>query len=394
MLRGKLNSINLLGMGHGSDLRRYKIDPLLLNMKNFFNRKGREGMVVCNNGVQYVVHPLLLASLGDTPAQGWIAGGKQSDRANCPCRRCTVTKEIINTLLRENPDLLRTKEQHNAFCDQLDACANRAERDAVSFSCGINERALLSEVNDFDISQCMLFDVMHTLLEGIDKEDFRQCLKHLINLRLCTLDAINHFIAKMTYTKLLEKPSKITNDHLQTGIRQTSSQVYALSVVIPLMLEEFGADCNDNGIFENTLRVIKLTHIFLSFVVHDVDLLYMEDEIEKYLSWYTEIYCSDTHPMNIKRHSLIHIPSQIRAFGPCRCAWVMRFEALHQTMKDLTKEINNYINITLSLSNRFMFNRLAESNFYAPNYYSIYKVYITFTKSYNNDDILFLYSYI
>lgn len=66
--------------------------------------------------------------------------------------------------------MLRDDITHEEQCEQLE---NGDLHDHLSVNYGVNNRSVLSGVHHFSITECLPFDTMHVLLEGVLTREIR-----------------------------------------------------------------------------------------------------------------------------------------------------------------------------------------------------------------------------
>ena len=71
--------------------------------------------------------------------------------------------------------------------------------------------------------------------------------------------------------------------------------------------------------------------------------LYLKSAVKEYLTNFKRTYNVNIIP---KQHYLVHLPSQMLAFGPLIRCWCMRFEGKHAHFKDLAKNMWNFKNLS------------------------------------------------
>ena len=109
----------------------------------------------------------------------------------------------------------RDKESHKDFLALI------AEGDSMdSATYGINRTSPLLQLAGFDITNCLPFDVMHTIFEGIASNHLNVLLHHLIDsCHYLSLSQLNHVLAAHPYgySESDTKPSPIRRDSTATS---------------------------------------------------------------------------------------------------------------------------------------------------------------------------------
>ena len=98
------------------------------------------------------------------------------------------------------------------------------------------------------------------------------------------------------------------------------------------------------------LKTIHITPIFLlildiaaslkCYLFTEYDLAILSTKIANHNKNYVELYAAGFTP---KIHSLLHLPNQIRLFGPLRYSWCYRYESKHAPLKKIVRR--NWISV-------------------------------------------------
>ena len=81
-----------------------------------------------------------------------------------------------------------------------------------SVTYGINKESILQQLDNFDVTKCLPFDIMHTVFEGVAVYYLNLLLHHIIDTRKwLTLAELNHAIQAhhYGYTECDTKPNTI-----------------------------------------------------------------------------------------------------------------------------------------------------------------------------------------
>lgn len=357
--RSSLRSINLLAIVKTQYIRKYGLDAFLTPFVEEIKLLECGIDVVVNNVVTRY-RGSLLCFIGDTLAANFVGGFKEGvGLANRPCRNCLGTHDSIKLSFSESDFVLRDMQSHNDHCTDIETPnLTNVARDFWCKHHGINKRSILCSLESFDVTKCILQDVMHVVIEGMIEMECRAFLKYCINSNFFTLALLNENIINFRYGHLSkDKPSLVDQHHLQGAkLRQNAAQLMTLSNVLPLLV--FGHVPEDDERLENLIRLNQILNLMLAFEIHIDDVPLLQQMINIHHSCFLHLY-PDINPTP-KMHFMIHLPSQILRFGPLRHSWCMRYEAFHLRFKILCSVIKNFRNIALSLSTRFQFLRAYE----------------------------------
>lgn len=206
------------------------------------------------------------------------------------------------------------------------------------------------EIEDIDLSVCLVQDPMHILTEGLlVKELCLMLYDFIVFKRYFTISFLNNALNDFSYPYLEEKnkPEIISVDELlNCRLKQTSASVITLCCVLPLVLGQKVPV--GNGKWKTFLLLIQITLLATSPYATDYTASVLEQLIYTHNDNFTSEYPKS--PLTPKSHYLVHIPKQIQRFGPGRNYLVMRFEGKHLLFKNIKWKC--FKNIALSLSMR------------------------------------------
>ena len=104
---------------------------------------------------------------------------------------------------------------------------------------GINGPSLLSNLKHFDITQCLPFDVMHSIFEGVTNVHLNLLFCHMINnCQYLDLPELNHVIKSHPYgySETDTKPVPINRESSSSFHFKQSGAVYVYVCCVCVML--------------------------------------------------------------------------------------------------------------------------------------------------------------
>ena len=103
--------------------------------------------------------------LGDTPAAQFIGGFKEGvSFAHKPCRTCEITQENLRESLTGDECPLKNELEHKDRCQSLSELTGDTKQ-YWSKHYGINSASVLLDPADYEVTQTIVHDPMHVLLE-------------------------------------------------------------------------------------------------------------------------------------------------------------------------------------------------------------------------------------
>jgi hypothetical protein len=356
--RSTLRAVNLFAVARYPDMVKFQgMQKILEQFVEEINQLQTVGIDIRVGGNVKNYKGSLLMVCGDTPASAWVGGFKKSVAATKPCRRCMAGEDDIFNFFHESQFVLRTMPSHEDHLRTImDPALNGGNRNFWKQRFGINERSPLLDIPGFDVTKCMVQDIMHVMSEGVVEVALRQFIKYCTTNELFSIRTLNTRIANFDYMHLVkDKPSPITTDHLDNKLRQTASQMICLAHVLPflvrdLLIEEGGGE--EGPAYERLLchiKLLQIVNVCFSFEFREDDVDFLGHLIQSYLPHFKQLYPDAMVP---KFHFLIHVVKQILDFGPLRQQWCMRFEAAHAWFKSVVKAVRNFLNMPWTCSYR------------------------------------------
>ena len=190
--RSQLQNIFLLTVAKTKDLKHFGLDQILHDFLPSLKLLRDEGVFMVINGERIHVRGDLIFSVCDTPAAAFLGGFKESSFAFKSCRMCTMTGQMMkDNFFPQNFDI-RDWATYEQQCDVLNDPALRRNRGYWSKMYGISKKSVLCELTQFPVTQNILQDPMHCLLEGVCGQEIALFLNRIIyDLGLVSLNWFN-----------------------------------------------------------------------------------------------------------------------------------------------------------------------------------------------------------
>lgn len=269
-IRSSLKSINLVGVIKTKVFRKFGPSHILKDFLSVITRLERpEGVEFYLCGKIYKFRGFLMIVCADTLASNYLGGFKESvGSAKMPCRSCNVKREALSNKCLEVQFTMRDKETHMQQC--LDIETPEFSAGAKRFWCqlyGLRERSILCDLQYFDITQCLLHDVMHVVLEGVLELEIRVMLKaFIVEEDFLSCEELNSAMTAFSYKSFkMNKPSEIEPSHLENKLKQSASKMITLAYTLPFFLHnKVPADDIRLLLYVKLLRILN---VFMAFKV-------------------------------------------------------------------------------------------------------------------------------
>ena len=201
---------------------------------------------------------------------------------------------------------------------------------------GINRRSVLCALCDFPVTQNIIQEPMHCLLEGICGQVIAIFLNSIIfELGLVSLEWVNEKLKIIDYMErdACNKLNEIEKVHITMPnmfVKQKESVILTLTYILPIILGELF--CVINRYYHNFLGCMKITIAAFSPYADETTVGELEQLIYSYCTEFYKLYPGMS--IKPKMHYMLHLPQQIIKFGPLCHQNTMRFKAKHGWFKD------------------------------------------------------------
>lgn len=263
------------------------------------------------------------------------------------CRLCEVSKEESTNLVKEQPELMRTKENYQL---RVQIAANFVARDKpIEFkeTKGVKRACIFNELQTFHLIDNPTLDVMHDVNEGLIPFLLENFFKYCDSKNIVKKSEIKRLVRDYNYGLLgkRNKPSLLNFD--RTNLGQNAKQLYFIMIHMPFIFVKYKEKLKNVWIAVETL--LKSMQIIYSYKICEDDIRNLSSYIENHYITILNIFDVKLLP---KHHNVLHYPNAISKMGPLMNSWMMRFEAKHQFFTTAARETNNFINIAKTLAEK------------------------------------------
>ena len=347
-LRSKLSYIQLAAIVKANDLKRFGSKNLLADFTEAMIEL-EKGMKLNINNKNGIYHGLLLMVQGDTLASQQLGGFKEGvGGAQKPCRTCEVNKGDLHESRTSTNFPLREEQEHRDRVQYLGTLSKPAHL-YWSKKHGVNGKGLLFDIPSFALTKCLVHDPMHLLLEGVLRYELSLLLTEFIEVKqYFNLKGLNQRILQYNYTleEKRDKPQIIEKSHLTPGnaFAQSAQSMWILARNLPFLIGGLVQRGDEHWIC--FLLLLQITILCVSSVSSP----HTAETLNHLIIWHHNLFAKIYPNFNFvpKMHYLIHLPDQLKSFGPLRNHWCMRFEGKNGFFK--ARRWRNFISITKSLA--------------------------------------------
>ena len=210
----------------------------------------------------------------------------------------------------------------------------------------------MCELSNFPVTQNIIQDAMHCLLEGICGQEIALLLNHIIyELGLVLLDWVNEKLKNFQYMgrDAGNKPNEIEKVHITMPnmfVKQKASVILTLTYILLIILGELFPVIDQY--YRNFLSCMKITIAAFSPYADETTAGELEQLMYSYCTEFNKLYPGMS--IKPKMHYMLYLPQQILKFGPLHHQNTMRFEAKHGWFKDYRWK--NFMNLPISLAEK------------------------------------------
>ena len=237
--RYKLQATQILAVARSRHVKKFGFNDL---MSDFIQsiRQLHTGYDLHIQGQRKTVHAVLYCVFGDTLAAQMLGGFKEGVAfAEKPCRTCEIKHEDLGESLNEKQHPRRNLIEHTDRCNRLDEL-NKTLRRYWSRKYGVTTRSILMQAPEFDVTDAILHDPMHVLLEGVVKLEIQLMLDEFINKsKYITLQSLNVAIRNFDYStkELKDRPQELEMKSLDRGnvLPMTAIEIKNFMIILPFL---------------------------------------------------------------------------------------------------------------------------------------------------------------
>lgn len=345
--RSAMHNIFVAAIARSKDVKHFGLTNILQDFLETINCLKTTGIWFNIRGENHLIRGDLVMVVADTPAAALLGGFKESSSfASAPCRMCHVSSDDAKTQFI--PSQLRNRDMASYFqqCEVVqDNELSRKFQRYWSRTYGVNSKSVLCAVRDFPVTNNLVQDTMHCLLEG--------CFNHVLALffqhasGVLSLHRVNALLQSFPYCYLDKgnKPVIITQKHIEKDVhvKQKASCMLTLAYILPLVLGNVFPETDKH--YRHLLGMIKIICCAFSPLADDATAGELETLIHCYCRDFLVLY--PNVPPRPKMHFILHLPQQIRDFGPLRGQNTFKYEGKHGRFKDI--HWKNFINLALSM---------------------------------------------
>jgi hypothetical protein len=164
---------------------------------------------------------------GDNLASQFIGGYKSLASAHRKCQHCMAVASDMKTKFIAHKFQLRNRITHDYHIRALSVADTREH---IQTTYGIFADSVLHQSSYFHITEGLVPDIMHDVLEGCLPYEMKEMLNHFIRHKIVSVSDLNDMILSFPYgsTDVCNKPSLISPNTLKSSdhfLKQTGNVI-------------------------------------------------------------------------------------------------------------------------------------------------------------------------
>ena len=281
----------------------------------------------------------MIGLVGDNLGQHQVLGFVESFRANYACIRCKAPRAMCQTMTKFDATFLRTPENYESDLEENNVSET-----------GINRRCILNDIVDYHVTSCIIYDIMHDLLEGVCNVGMSGVLKQILKIPGINIDLINNRIECFDFGTHSNRPILLTMAKIEKGdLGMSASEMLNLVKYFSIIIGDLVP--RENSIWEYYLVLNEILDIVMRKKISANTVSYLENLISRHHFLYIKEFGS----LKPKTHNMLHYSECIKKFGPLGHNWSMRFEAMHYKAKLYAQAVRSRVNVSKSILMRHNF---------------------------------------
>ncbi|GFS37816.1 uncharacterized protein LOC106175700, partial [Trichonephila inaurata madagascariensis] len=343
-LQSSLGSIFLTNVHYSLDVEKYGykaiFEPLIQDLKQLLDH----GIEFRGNTYKIALWQILGDNLGLNKLFGFV----ECFSANFCCRFCLVHKNEMQKMFKEDNSLLRHKVGHDAYVRDV------IDQNITTAMCGVKSDCPFNELGYWHVTNNLVVDVMHDLLEGWCATETHLILhQYIFKDKFLTLSVLNDRISNFNYGKCDSrcKPVPIKREkllNLDGSNGQSASQMWVLVRILPLLI---GDKVPYNNDFWNLyLLMLTIIDTLMAPVISLPETYALAENIADHHKLFLILF--PNRYLTPKMHFALHYPRIIRQLGPPVRYWSMRYENKHYPSKKCASSSGNFLNVAKTVAVR------------------------------------------
>ena len=343
--QSRLSCIFLVALWYAQDAKTYGYDKILETIvKSLLQLESDDGVSVCIKNQKITVRACLVFLSADNLGFNSLFGFCESFSATHFCRFCECTRDQADCVFKECALQLRSKSSYD------DAVSKVGTPLYDVHVTGIKRGCLLNMLQYWHVTDNLVVDVMHDILEGIAPFELTLIFNELVRDGQCSfsLDRLNSSITAFDFS-VADKNSRPSALSSLDAMKMSASEMWCFVRNLPLLIG-FSVP-REQPHWNLLLMLLDIMDIVFAPALTESLVHFLSHLVEEHHSYFREIFPEKR--LLPKHHFLVHYAKCMQMSGPPVRYWSMRFEARHQIFKEMARTTHCFRNICKTLAKRF-----------------------------------------
>ncbi len=260
------------------------------------------------------------------------------------CRYCLINRSDFQS----DPNLCGPERTINNYSSAVDCLQTEGTSPDVE---GVKFNSVFNSLKYFNVCLPGLPPCLgHDIFKGVLSYDVALYLKYFIKKKTWfTYSILNRRIKQFKYcgSDASTKPCEVSPH----GVKLSGQAVQNWNFLrlLPLIIGDRVKDTADD-VWQLTLQLKDIVDMICAQKISVPQVAYLDVLIQEYLESRKTLFPETG--LKPKHHYLRHYPEMILKFGPLIRLWTMRFESKHSYFKRCARNLKNFKNLCLTLSER------------------------------------------
>lgn len=263
------------------------------------------------------------------------------------CRLCEVSKGQSQYLVKECPEIMRTKESYNKCVEVANGFVERGQPIEFKATKGIKRACIFNSLQTFHVLDNISLDVMHDINEGLIPYFLAKFFEYCDKKKILKKSETHRLVRDFDYGVLHKRNKPSTINFERSNLGQNATQLYSVMIHLPFIFRNVREKLRE--VWSSAESLLKLMQIVYSSEIREDDVCNLSTHIEEHFTCLQRFFDGKLIP---KHHNVLHYPNTIRKIGPLINYWMMRFEAKHQFFTNAANNTKNFVNITKTLAHK------------------------------------------
>ncbi|XP_064469848.1 uncharacterized protein LOC135384580 [Ornithodoros turicata] len=291
--RSRLNAIHQVMLVKYAHVKSLGIERVLDPLIKEISHLQQHGLQITVDGRTRVDKICILGIVGDNLSLNRIGGFSSSFGSGHFCRFCVTDSKYINKVTSEHNCQIRTASVHEDHIAAVEADHTKSRL------YGVVARSPLLHIPDFDVTQQLLPDAMHDILEGGIAFVLKHVLMSLADSGLISASSLK-VISTFKYgiNDKKSKPVPLPDSFLRSNshIKGTASQKWCILRILPQMISHLVPE--GHPAWEVYLLYRHIVDIILADKVPAECIQYLQVKVDVFLQKFADVSKPEVNPKN------------------------------------------------------------------------------------------------